>query len=339
MSQLRHKLGQTPTLSSSLLSDCRMLDSTLVRSLWTPRCMVILNIFIFKVRVSVLIVCHIFLDYLYFTVPPPTSVIVESDPASPVRPIGSDVTFTCTVELSPAVDVPVIINVQLTNPAGNPLTTTSTPLLSGSIHTSTAMVSSFGRNQSGNYTCTATVSSPFLFFTDSGPQSTTIKVTVGENHIVHNETLYSVVKLQHAQLTFNYLGVYLSLRGTVYANNSIILLNDIGETDFYRTAPPLNYSNNGLQCITDRKPCCRGGPVFYYGVFGHWFFPDGRMVYYGKYNGVAIHRNRGYNDGTINLNHDKNSTAMSPTGLFCCVVPDATDTYQTLCANIGKLIV
>ena len=30
------------------------------------------------------------------------------------------------------------------------------------------------------------------------------------------------------------------------------------------------------------------------------------------------------------------SDVMSPTGLFCCEVPDATDTDQTLCVNIGE---
>ena len=29
---------------------------------------------------------------------------------------------------------------------------------------------------------------------------------------------------------------------------------------------------------------------------------------------------------------------MSPTGMFCCIVPDATDTDQTVCANIGESI-
>ena len=81
---------------------------------------------------------------------------------------------------SAVIDIPVTVNVQLTDPAGSPLTTT-TPSMSGSTYTSTAMVSSFGRDQSGNYTCTATVNSSFLFFTDSRPQSAFVHVTVGEN--------------------------------------------------------------------------------------------------------------------------------------------------------------
>ena len=85
----------------------------------------------------------------YFAVPTPISVILTSDPVSPIRPVGSVVTLTCTVELSPAVDVPVTVNVQLSDPAGSLLTTT-TPSISDSTYNSTATVSSFGKNQSGN---------------------------------------------------------------------------------------------------------------------------------------------------------------------------------------------
>ena len=41
------------------------------------------------------------------------------------------------------------------------------------------MVSSFGRDQSGVYNCTATVSSTSSFITDSDPQFRTARVTVG----------------------------------------------------------------------------------------------------------------------------------------------------------------
>ena len=47
-----------------------------------------------------------------------------------------------------------------------------------------------------------------------------------------------------------------------------------------------------------------------------------------------FYRNRGYNDdGTVNLNRKVN--VASPTGLFCCMVPDAVDINQILCADIG----
>ena len=95
--------------------------------------------------------------------------------------VGSTVTLTCTVELSPAVDVPVTVNTVWTGPAGFSTTNTAQAMAGNTTtYTSTAIVSSFGRAQSGNYTCTATVSSSFLFITGTGSRSGTAKVTIGE---------------------------------------------------------------------------------------------------------------------------------------------------------------
>ena len=78
------------------------------------------------------------------------------------------VTLTCTVKLSPAVDVPVTVNTVWTGPDGCTTTKTAQPAMeSNTTYTSIAMVSSFGRNQSGNYTCTAILSSPSPFLMDS----------------------------------------------------------------------------------------------------------------------------------------------------------------------------
>ena len=126
------------------------------------------------------------------------------------------------------------------------------------------------------------------------------------------------------------VGVYLSLRGTVRANNSTILITEIGETNTTISST----KNNGLQCVTDRMPCCRHA----YRV-GEWFFPDGNVVpVETSIIGLPIYRNRGRDDGTVNLNR-QNNNVLSPTGQFCCVVPDATDTNRTLCAYIGELLV
>jgi hypothetical protein len=51
---------------------------------------------------------------------------------------------------------------------------------------------------------------------------------------------------------------------------------------------------------------------------------------------LVFYRNRGVN-GRVYLNHPTNITAMTPIGRFCCEVPDATGTDQTLCVLIGKL--
>ena len=60
-----------------------------------------------------------------------------------------------------------------------------------------------------------------------------------------------------------------------------------------------------------------------------------RMMVPGPSSGVSFYRNRGYDDGTVNLNHNS-SVMMPPTGLFCCEVSDAAGDIQPLCANIGK---
>ena len=77
-------------------------------------------------------------------------------------------------------DAPVTVNVQLTDPSGSPLTTT-TPSMFGSTYTSTAMVSSFGREQSGIYTCEAMLTSSLPFLTESGTLSDEEKITTGKS--------------------------------------------------------------------------------------------------------------------------------------------------------------
>ena len=112
-------------------------------------------------------------------VPAPSSIHITSIPASPIRPVGSDVTLTCTVVLSPAVDVPVTVSTVWTGPDGVMLST-SDPVKTNLIrYTSTAMVTSFGRDQSGVYNCTATISSMSSFISDSSSSRGTARVSVG----------------------------------------------------------------------------------------------------------------------------------------------------------------
>ena len=72
---------------------------------------------------------------------------------------------------------------------------------------------------------------------------------------------------------------------------------------------------------------------------GEWTFPNGtRVPVLGTVEAgnraTAFYRNRG-DDGTVNLNRVSDDVMM-PTGLFCCIVPDATEVDQTICANIGE---
>ena len=101
-----------------------------------------------------------------------------------------------------------------------------------------------------------------------------------------------------------------------YSNNSYILNSDIGE------------GNDGaLLCFTDLSPCCdsAGGSDV-----GEWFFPDESQVL-APGTGTDFYRDRG--PGMVRL-HRRNN-AMSPTGQFCCEVPNAIFVNTRICANIG----
>ena len=100
---------------------------------------------------------------------------------------GSTVTLTCTVELRPAVNVPVTVNTEWTGPDGFSTTNTAQAMAgSTTTYTSTAMVNPFGRDQSGNYNCAATASnSSNSFISDSMPVTGMARVTVGKLFILY----------------------------------------------------------------------------------------------------------------------------------------------------------
>ena len=115
----------------------------------------------------------------------------KSAPPNPVRPVGSAVNLTCIVhvELGPAVDVPVILNTVWTGPNGFTATNISQPIsgISSTMYniTSGAVTSSFRRDQSGVYICTASLNAssrssinPYLI--DSDTTSESIQVTTSE---------------------------------------------------------------------------------------------------------------------------------------------------------------
>ena len=107
-----------------------------------------------------------------------------------MRPVGSSVTLTCTVcvdsELSQALDLPVTVNTVWTGPAE--FTTVNTSFHVDMQDTiskfnSTATISSFEREQSGLYTCTATLNSTqnnVTYITNSNTTIGSIQVTTGE---------------------------------------------------------------------------------------------------------------------------------------------------------------
>ena len=89
-------------------------------------------------------------------------------------------------------------------------------------------------------------------------------------------------------------------------------------------------SNNALQCITDKNPCCFSQNPQH----GEWYLPSGMLVQ-GTMSDTAFFRSRGDN-GEVYLNRPNNAS-LTQTGRFCCEVPDTTGNNQTLCVIIGKL--
>ena len=128
--------------------------------------------------------------------------------------------------------------------------------------------------------------------------------------------------LNYVYYIYTYIGVYISLMQAVYANNSLIPITEIGETN--------TTSNTGLQCITDKRPCCQNMS----NRAGEWYFPDGNTVPGPLGNPTTFYRNRG-DDGTVNLNR-VNTRVMSPTGLFCCKVPSTLEPNVIACVYTGE---
>jgi hypothetical protein len=210
------------------------------------------------------------------------------------------------------VDVPVTVNTTLTTDEGFMSTSTAQPVM-GSItnYTATFTISSFGRNESGMYTCVATVSLPSnAYVSDSSTVRHSVVVTTGKIE----------VNVCVPYLTLSFSGVYLALKGMEITNDSNINIRDIGQSS--------DNPNGALQCITDNLRCCHRNPRL-----GEWYQPNGSLVQ-GTSSTTTFYRTRGDN-GEVSLNRP--SGVESSTGRFCCEVPDATSKNQTLCVNFGML--
>ena len=129
-------------------------------------------------------------------------MIIRSDPASPVTPqnLGSRVTLTCTVEIifPENYTLPVIVTTVYTGPYGFFTTNTAQPVMgSNATYTSTAMVSLFGRDQSGKYTCSSNVSSMNILLSASDSVSNFTRVSVGK---AYNFCTQSQVETKKSQI-------------------------------------------------------------------------------------------------------------------------------------------
>ena len=123
-------------------------------------------------------------NFLY-KVPIPSSITLTSIGCSSnsLLILGSDLTLTCILELNSVIEAfeifSLMVDVQLSRD-GTPLTLTG-PTLTGTAITYTTQLNSFGRSDSGNYTCTATVrpEPSLIYVTGSETLSDTVYIKAG----------------------------------------------------------------------------------------------------------------------------------------------------------------
>ena len=121
---------------------------------------------------------------LIFAVPTPSSLTLTTTSEAAV--VGSDITLTCTLVLNPAIvgseNALLTVNAQLFRDG----TLLALPgiTVTGTTFTYTTLVNSFGRSDSGNYTCNATVrplsESTSLYLTGVEMLSSKISIIAGK---------------------------------------------------------------------------------------------------------------------------------------------------------------
>ena len=116
--------------------------------------------------------------------------------------------------------------------------------------------------------------------------------------------------------------VRFALRGTIYQNNSLVTLEDIGK------------NVNALLCITDLSACCRpshtGGPF----SLGNWFFPNGTKVRGSivDENGTQWDFYRTRHQMVVHMNRRRGGVD----GIYHCEIPDALNVTQTIYLGVYK---
>ena len=104
-------------------------------------------------------------------------VTVTSNRSNPIQSVGSNVTLTCIVKLTPVVDVSLTVNTVWTGPAGFMANNTMEPgnenIMDISVvqsdtftYKSRALVTSFTRENSGFYNCTASATAQHPYLTN-----------------------------------------------------------------------------------------------------------------------------------------------------------------------------
>ena len=114
----------------------------------------------------------------------------------------------------------------------------------------------------------------------------------------------------HLMSSFPGLGdFWFSLNGTIYQNNSLIMLEDIGEKD------------DALHCVINKTDCCSRSNSSIAGM--NWVFPNGTRVPSNGYH-WNFYRNRGRM--VVRLNRRRGGEE----GIYCCEIPDSMNVTQTI---------
>ena len=120
--------------------------------------------------------------------------------------------------------------------------------------------------------------------------------------------------------------VWFSLRNTIYRNNSIVMLEDIGESN-----------DTALLCMTGLTACCR--PPYTDGnetVFGNWFFPNGSKVSSDLVNETSGNNWDFYSDRgqmVVRMNRRRGGEE----GMYRCEIPDAMNIAQTIYIGVYSI--
>ena len=99
----------------------------------------------------------------------------------------------------------------------------------------------------------------------------------------------------------------------MYGNNSIVSIRDVGE------------GQRALLCITSEAGCCKGT-----NGMREWYFPNGPAVSI-KDTGHSFYRNRDPSIVRLNRRHN----AISPNGIFRCIIPSSITPLMTSTIHIG----
>ena len=110
--------------------------------------------------------------------------MLTSSGTSDIVIVGSDITLTCTLVLNSAIvisDLPLLMVDAELSRDGNPLTL-SGRTMTDTTFTYTTQLNPFGRSDSGNYTCTATVrlQPTSIYLTGNETLSSTIDIKAGK---------------------------------------------------------------------------------------------------------------------------------------------------------------